>query len=377
MGGGWWRRATGAQRVALIATAGALAIAVVAAVLSPRRGPSLDTTRALVLLALLLPLGASRALAGRRGWIVIGGFVGACAVNAVVSLLQFRGALRLFQVEVVGGRLDASAFVGNDGVLALSLALASVACLALVMWASSPTIRVAAGGALVLLLAALAVNQSLTAVTALASATMVLAALSVRRRSLIGALLVVAVLAGGLTIHPTLSARVRDAVERVRAGDWDRALTYRLGPWAAAVEMARVRPLLGWGPGTFGAEFVPHRLRAELRFHRRFVNPFLAGSYTEAHSEYLQAAAEAGILAAAAAVVALGAVMVGLVRAIRDAVDDRARRDAVLLLAILCAGTTAALTWFPLQRPITAVPLLLAAGRAWRLLDLERTANAS
>jgi hypothetical protein len=38
-----------------------------------------------------------------------------------------------------------------------------------------------------------------------------------------------------------------------------------------------------------------------------------------------------------------------------------------LLLAVLAAGAAGAATWFPLQRPITAVPLLLAAGRSWRL----------
>jgi hypothetical protein len=38
-----------------------------------------------------------------------------------------------------------------------------------------------------------------------------------------------------------------------------------------------------------------------------------------------------------------------------------------MLLAVLVTGAAAALTWFPLQRPVTAVPLLLAAGRAWRI----------
>ena len=40
---------------------------------------------------------------------------------------------------------------------------------------------------------------------------------------------------------------------------------------------------------------------------------------------------------------------------------------AILLLAFLGGGAVAALTWFPMQRPLTAVPLLLAAGRAWRI----------
>jgi len=367
-GSGWsWRTGTTEQRLALVLIAGALAIAVVSAIVSPRRVSSLASTRTLWLFALLLPLGASRALDGGRPFIVIGAFVGACAVNASVSLLQFFGGLRLFSVEAVGGRLDVSAFVGNDGVLALSLALACLICLAAVVWARSPAIRLAGGGGIVLHLAALAVNQSLTALTALAAGSVVLVAMSLRRRSVIGALAVGVVLATGVMLHPTLSRRAQSALELIRAGDWDAALTYRSGPWAAALEMTRARPLVGWGPGTFAAEFVPHRLQAELRFQRRFVNPFLAGSYTEAHSEYLQAAAEGGIPAGLAALAAIGALIVGLVRVIRSAPDGPSRREAIVLLTVLCAGGVSALTWFPLQRPITAVLLLLAAGRAWRL----------
>src|SRR5262249_13915477 len=41
--------------------------------------------------------------------------------------------------------------------------------------------------------------------------------------------------------------------------------------------------------------------------------------------------------------------------------------EAGFLLGFLGAGAAAALTWFPMQRPVTALPLLLAAGRAWRI----------
>ncbi|MGZ6253623.1 MAG: hypothetical protein ACXWM1_11195 [Candidatus Binataceae bacterium] len=47
-----------------------------------------------------------------------------------------------------------------------------------------------------------------------------------------------------------------------------------------------------------------------------------------------------------------------------------------IIAAILLTGSVAALGWSPLQEPALAVPLLLAAGRGWRLLgapaeDLE------
>jgi O-antigen ligase len=365
---GWsWRRGTREQRLALVVAGGGLALALISALLSPRRMASLDATRTLFLFALLLPLGASRALDGQRSRILAGAFVGGGIVNAAVSLLQFSGTLRLFRVEAVGGRLDVSAFVGNDGVLALALALTSLGCLAAVLATRSAAIRFAGSCGIVLQLAALAVNQSLTALTALATGAVALGALSGRRRALLAVPAIVVVLTSGVMVHPTLSRRAHAVLVSIRAGDWDRSLSYRLGPWAAAVEMIRTRPLDGWGPGTFGAEFVAHRLRAELRFHRRFVNPFLAGSYTEAHSEYLQAAAEAGVGGALAGLIAFGILLVGLLRSLRGAPDGRTRREAIVVFAVLCAGGVSALTWFPLQRPITAVPLLLAAGRAWRL----------
>ena len=129
--------------------------------------------------------------------------------------------------------------------------------------------------------------------------------------------------------------------------------------------MTRERPLLGWGPGTYGAEFVPHRLSAEIRAKRRFVNPLVTSSYSEAHSDYLQAFAEAGVPGGLAVLLSAGALAVALVR---KAADPRVNRiETAVLLGVLAAGAAAALTWFPLQRPITAVPLLLAAGRSWRV----------
>jgi hypothetical protein len=55
------------------------------------------------------------------------------------------------------------------------------------------------------------------------------------------------------------------------------------------------------------------------------------------------------------------------VRSGRTANSGSVDAEAVILLALLAAGATAALTWFPFQRPISSVPLLLAAGRGWRV----------
>ncbi len=168
----------------------------------------------------------------------------------------------------------------------------------------------------------------------------------------------------GLFAYSPARRRAADALAAGRAGNWDVLLTYRLGPWSAAVEMARERPALGFGPGTFAAEFVPHRLKAELRARRRFVNPLVTSSYGEAHSEPLQALAEGG-LAGLAATGAAAALLLALWRTARR--GGVAKAEAALLFGVLVAGAVASLTWFPLQRPVSAIPLLLAAGRGWRL----------
>jgi O-antigen ligase len=89
----------------------------------------------------------------------------------------------------------------------------------------------------------------------------------------------------------------------------------------------------------------------------------MTSSYAEAHCDYLQVFSDAGVPAGLAVLGAVGC----LFAAIGRAAWRRKAPEAVLLLALLAAGATAALTWFPLQRPVTAVPILLAAGRAWKI----------
>jgi O-antigen ligase len=105
------------------------------------------------------------------------------------------------------------------------------------------------------------------------------------------------------------------------------------------------------------------------------VNPLLTSSYSEAHCDYLQAFAETGVPGGLAVLVAVGALFAAVGR--RAAKAGPNRTEAAILTGLLAAGAAAALTWFPLQRPISAAPLLLAAGRSWRIASerLEDRAN--
>lgn len=358
-----WRSTGRLPRAAFFLAAAALAGAVVSALSSPRRAMSLDAARGIAILALLLPLGASRVLA-RRGSLLLAVFLTLAALDAAVSILQGRGIWRPFALDAASSRENTGAFVGNVGYLATALAIGAVAAIWVAIRTPSRPLRFASFAAALLFLADLVINQNLTSLLALAAGCAALFWAWRGRRAILPVAAVAAAVALALLAYKPARVRAGEAAAALRAGDLDRLLTYRLGPWSAALEMARERPVVGYGPGTFAAEFVSHRLKAEMRARRRLVNPLATSSYGEAHSEPLQALAEggaAGLAAVAAAACLLGA----LWRAARS--GDRRSAEAALLLAILSAGAVASLTWFPLQRPVSSIPLLLAAGRGWRI----------
>ena len=358
-----WRALPRPARVALLAAVAALVWFAIATLVSPRRAASLDAMRVVAVSAFLLPLGASSAVA--RGIpLLAGAFLATTSVNSAISILQSRG-IQPFRLETFGTRNLTGALAGNVGYLALTAAFACVLALGITISARAKPVRIAAAAALVVCAAALATNRNLTAIVAVAAGAVVLLIARFGRRSIARIVLAAAVLAAVVLAVAPLRRRAVDSISAVRAGEWDRLTSYRTGAWAAALEMARERPLTGWGTGTYAAEFVPHRLTAEIRSKHRYVNPLVTSSYSEAHCDWLQTFAEAGLPGGLAVLAAAGTLLAGL--AARARKGDPSRAEAAILLGLLVAGAAAALTWFPLQRPISGVPLLLAAGRAWRL----------
>jgi O-antigen ligase len=356
------------RSLSLLLAGGALAWALSSAFLSPHRTLALDATRAMLLYALLLPIGASRALA-RGGRFLLGIFLAVAAVNAVISILQARGLYQPFALQTdLGSRESTGGFVGNVGYLAVALALAAVCALALLLTSRRLLVRAAAAGGALLFTGGLLVNRNLTSLTALLVGSAILLFAIWGRRAFLPAAGLALALGLAVAAYPPMRVRVLDSISAARAGDWNRVLTYRVGPWKAAMAMTRERPFFGFGPGTFGAEYIPHRLNVEIESRRRYDNPLRTSSYSEAHCDYLQPFAEAGVPAGLAASGAAAFLFFGLARSLRRR-DRDGRREAILLMAILGAGAAAALTWFPLQRPISAIPLLLAAGRAWRISE--------
>lgn len=349
-----------------LAAAGAL-LAVLSAAFAPRPAAAFEALRSASLLALLLPVGASRAFDGGRAILPAGAFLAGLSVNAVASLLQAAGALSLFDVSRISGRSNTGAFVGNEGYLSLVAALALPFAAGAVA-SSRGRARLAAGAALALAVATVLANGSLTGLVASAVGALVFlwSGLpgSARRTTIAAGLL----LAAAAPLVPSVRLRLSEVAFQVSTGNADALFSYRGGPWAAAAEMVRERPLLGFGPGAYESRFVPSRLAAERRLGRPLTTVTEAGSYAEAHSDVLQVPAEIGLPATGAFAASLAL----LLAALRRRVGRAGGVEAAVLLAVLAAGLVAALTWFPLQRAVTAAPLLLAAGRAVRICSLER-----
>ncbi|MEO6324113.1 MAG: O-antigen ligase family protein [Thermoanaerobaculia bacterium] len=343
---------------------------IASALVSPRPALAIDGLRGLALGALLLALGASSALDDGRARPLAIAFVVGCTLNAVASLLQLAG-LRLFPIERMLGRANTGAFLGNDGYVGLLLAFGSVIALAAALAkTASVRTRTAAASFAVLFFSGIAANRSVTAFIAFGAGAGALFLGRFRRRAVAPLLGLLLVASGLVAAWPPLRHRMREVANDALAGNWEPVLSYRFGPWSAAGSMMRERPLLGMGPATFAAEYVPHRLSAELRKKARYVNPFLPGdAYAEAHSDILQSFAEVGIPVALASLLLFGLVVVRLVLRVRraPAVAD----EALALLALLIAGAAAASTWFPFHREFSSVPLLLAIGRAWRVSRSE------
>lgn len=364
---GWpdWRRWSRSARLiaaCLILLVAWLAIATLMSPHAPIAGPAL---RRSVLFLLLIPIGASRAFDGSGGRALFGVFVLAATSNAAISLLQSVGLELPFNVAQIGGRFPTGALLGNEGYVALVCALLGAAGVAIAVGTATWRTRWFGIGLVALALGTIAVNRQATSAVALLVAAGVVIAVRCNARWIVptvfGAVALVAVSAAVPPLRAATWAQAPVGVE-----DYQRLTTWRLGAWVAALDMAASKPLTGYGPGTFAAEQQTHRFAAELAFRARFVQP-LGASFVYAHNDYLQLAAEAGWPALLLALAALAMTLRGLVGPPRAEADV----ERGVLLAILTTGAIAALAWFPMQIPLTAAALLLASGRAWRLIAAD------
>jgi O-antigen ligase len=160
---------------------------------------------------------------------------------------------------------------------------------------------------------------------------------------------------GGLVWFSPLQSRLQDKAEDVARGDLNALVTGRLDGWMVAAELARERPWIGQGPGTFGLLY--NRTKEQLLdrgvgFYRGH-GP--QSSFANAHNELLEVAAEMGMVGLAAAFWA----GLCLLRASRRVALGQRR----LVLAVAAGIATVSMSYFPFRTSATALPILI--GVSW------------
>jgi O-antigen ligase len=299
------------------------------------------------------------------------GLLWPAAVLALVGILQFH---RLWEPLALVGtqwdpRLGVTSFAGNPGDFSAFLVLPFL----IGLWIL-PGLRPGPGRpggwmtglALALCLYALVLTQTLASLAALAAGAVVLLWLRLPRRvALIG-------LAGGAALAVVLVLAVAPLRERVlgkmrglAAGDLNEVLTGRLDGWRAALWMMERHPVTGVGHGAYLPEYVPAKL-ALLDRGVEFLPGQTTPMFSNAHNEFLEAAAEWGIPGLLALAWALW-VLFGAARRLPE-------RDRPLAWSGLAALAVLSLAYFPFRVAILAFPAILFL--AWVLRPRDEAEEA-
>lgn len=158
---------------------------------------------------------------------------------------------------------------------------------------------------------------------------------SLRREVAAGGVTTARVLAAiaGLVLLAGLAASVGSPqVRRRLAVSFDEpTIKSRLLIWEGAVKMIRERPLAGFGPGTFGRNFPFYRDERLATFHDELT------PVTHAHNEYLEIAAETGMIGTAAMLLFLAVVLNRGFRKLRAAPS---REEWITTTAVLAGATS-------------------------------------
>jgi O-antigen ligase/Tfp pilus assembly protein PilF len=151
-----------------------------------------------------------------------------------------------------------------------------------------------------------------------------------------------------------LSADGGSWISRVWAAN---AGSTRSWDWWVGWEMLKDHPLLGVGLGNYKLNFIPYKA-AFLSTPRGAEYNFYIPRAAQAHNDYVQAAAELGILGIIAVFVLLVAVPLSFWMRLRRNSDEHARLDLILLGCGVVAFLVHALVSFPAHLPASSLVVI-------------------
>lgn len=284
-------------------------------------------------------------------------------VVAALAIVQALGWWSPIVIEEGRRRLQVTSTVGNAGELASYLVLPATfaAWRSLRAWNGGEAGRHRFGWPLVFLILLIAVTATQTA-TALLLVAVVVAGLVVtqpRRRLARAGLLGIAVVGvAGILLSPAAS-RIAGKVGELARGEWASLTTGRTDGWMVAGELLREQPLLGVGFGGFAAEYTTTKIDLAERGVSFFGKHVGQSTFSNAHSEPLEVAAEMGWLGVFALLWVFAVLLLALVRGWRSPSSSTDREHLLLQAAVLLAMAGLAATYFPMRTALLAYPFLL------------------
>ena len=238
-------------------------------------------------------------------WLIIGVSMG---ISALLSIFEYFGSFSFMlrpTGEVVSGRLNPAGLIGDVNSGGFLFGLTSLILLYGLLGQKDRKVRLFSGGLLVLNLTGLVFTRTLTALLALGVALLfwvffhywwMSRSYSGRRRASVFLLTVFTLFLGlGALVmsEPGLRYRFQRVGQQFRSGDWSVATAGRYPVYLLTWEMIKDRPWFGHGLNTFKEDFFHYR--SDTEFGRNLKLSQEAGSYQEAHNEYLQIWEELGI----------------------------------------------------------------------------------
>lgn len=295
--------------------------------------------------------GRTRLNGPTRVYLVLGGLF------ALAAPLVMRSVDKLFYLPQTGWLADHLGWEGGlptnevAGVLTLFVPFVA-ALLGGALWTGRRRLSLALSPLLLVLLVALVLAQSRTALAA--SAIGVLLALAVGARlSWKGAL--VGLAGGAVALLVIVLSPLRDWIVFAGANSWQSVVGPRLGIWGQALDGIRDHPVWGMGLGAFGQL---------ARVVYPLVAPEQASAIEDAHNLYFQSALDLGLLGALLFVLLLGV-------AAAAAVALATTRPPRSLSRLWAAGLLGALAAHALYSLTDAVALGTPGGAAlWYVLGL-------
>jgi O-antigen ligase len=289
-------------------------------------------------------------------------FAGALA-NAVVVTLQ---ELRIWNPFVfpaeVSGHGQSVGLLGNaNDVGTLLVGPAVVALVAAVEvggWRRAVYALLAA-----MLVGGLVASQTRTAMIAFVVGALVITLQRPWRQAIVVAVLLLAVTA--ITLRPSTGIRQHfgSLIEAARHRDYPVLFSERAVPFLSAIEMVRMHPLTGVGPGCFKYHFMLTRLSLEQRYPKEWTRGWPM-NFGETHNDHLQVAAETGAPGYALFVAAVLLLGIRLRRTKGETLGAQQMLGRAMRAPLAATFFVTAMAQFPLQLAASRLMFLTLAALA-------------